>query len=102
VVRRLLDEQDYPLELRSITCAAVFVWGDCDRLAVWPRNGERLLRLASSLPNARNEVIAGCGHAPQLEAPGVLLELIDSLGSPTGRTTHLRPSTPMQEPPVER
>jgi hypothetical protein len=66
IVRRLLDEQDYPLELGGIECPVMFVWGDRDRAAVWPRTGERLRRLAGRAPNARQEVLAGIGHAAQL------------------------------------
>jgi pimeloyl-ACP methyl ester carboxylesterase len=99
IVRRLLDEQEYPLEVGSIECPVMFVWGDRDRLAVWQRNGERLLHLAGRASDARTEVIAGCGHAPQLEAPVGLLALIDSFSATTGRQTHLRPSASWQRPP---
>jgi pimeloyl-ACP methyl ester carboxylesterase len=81
IVRRLLDEQNYPLDMRSIGCPVLFVWGDRDRLAVWSRNGDRLLRMARQAPNARSEVISGCGHSPQLEAPEALLALIDGFGA---------------------
>jgi 3-oxoadipate enol-lactonase len=32
--------------------------------------------LAAGLPNARLEVIAGCAHVPQLQAPEVFLDAI--------------------------
>jgi pimeloyl-ACP methyl ester carboxylesterase len=102
IVRRLLDEQDYPLELGGIDCPVMFVWGDRDRAAVWGRNGQRLQRLASQAPNARQEVLAGVGHAPQLEAPDALVALIDDFSAQTGWTTHVRPSTPGQSPITQR
>lgn len=102
IVRRLLDEQEYPLELGSIDCPVMFVWGDRDRLAMSSRNGQRLQHLARRAPDARNEVIAGCGHAPQLEAPVALLALIDSFSATTLRQTHLRPSASWQHRPTQR
>jgi pimeloyl-ACP methyl ester carboxylesterase len=102
IVRRLLDEQDYPLELGGIDCPVMFVWGDRDRAAVWTRNGQRLQRLASRAPKARQEVLARIGHAPQLEAPDALVALIDEFSPQTGRMTHVRPSTPGQSPITQR
>jgi pimeloyl-ACP methyl ester carboxylesterase len=102
IVRRLLDEQEYPLELDAIDCPVMFVWGDRDRAAVWPRNGERLQRLAGRAANARQDVLAGIGHAPQLEAPGALHALIDSFSPTAGRPTHVRPSAPGQSTPAQR
>jgi pimeloyl-ACP methyl ester carboxylesterase len=102
IVRRLLDEQDYPLDLGEIDCPVMFVWGDRDRAAVWPRNDERLQRLAGRAPDARQEVLAGVGHAPQLEAPDALVALIEDFSCRTGRTTHLRPSAPGQLAPGQR
>jgi acyl-CoA reductase-like NAD-dependent aldehyde dehydrogenase/pimeloyl-ACP methyl ester carboxylesterase len=96
IVRRLLDEESYPLEMGAIECPVLFVWGDRDRAAVWPRNETRILTLAASPPNSRSEVIRGCGHVPQLEVPGTLLELIDGLESATGRHTHLGLSSSRQ------
>jgi pimeloyl-ACP methyl ester carboxylesterase len=89
IVRRLLDEQDYPLQMGAIECPVLFVWGDRDRAAVWRRNGPRLLALAARSPNSRSEVIPGCGHTPQLEAPDALLALIDGFLPATGRHTRV-------------
>ena len=89
IVRRLLDEQHYPLQMGAIECPALFVWGDRDRAAVWRHNGPRLLALAARSPNSRSEVIPGCGHAPQLEAPAALLGLIDDFLTATGRHTRV-------------
>src|SRR5271166_1940684 len=89
IVRRLLDEQDYPLQMGAIECPVLFVWGDRDRAAVWRLNGPRLLGLAARSPNSRSEVIPGCGHTPQLEAPDALLALIDGFLPATGRHTRV-------------
>jgi pimeloyl-ACP methyl ester carboxylesterase len=102
IVRRLLDEQDYPLELARIDCPVMFVWGDRDRAAVWPRNAERLLSLAEAAPSARQEILAGIGHAPQLEAPDALLALIDDFAGQTGRRRDVRPSAPGRPAPAPR
>jgi pimeloyl-ACP methyl ester carboxylesterase len=96
IVRRLLDEQDYPLETGAIACPVLFVWGDRDRAAVWRHNGTRLLALAARSPNSRSEVIPGCGHTPQLEAPAALLALIDGFLSATGRHTRVGLSSSRQ------
>ena len=98
IVRRLLDEQDYPLELGSIECPTMFVWGDHDRAAVWHCNSERLLEVASRVRHAANEVIVGCGHAPQLETPTKLMELIESFSPMTGWHTDLRPTGSTRRP----
>jgi pimeloyl-ACP methyl ester carboxylesterase len=102
IVRRMLDEQQYPLELGSIDRPVMFVWGDRDRAAAWGRNRERLLRLAGRAPNARNEVIVGCGHTPQLEAPAGLMALIDDFSPPTGRQIHVGPSASWQRAQTPR
>jgi pimeloyl-ACP methyl ester carboxylesterase len=77
IVRRLLDEQEYPLDMRAIRCPLLFVWGDRDRAAQWSRNEERFLQLAAEAPMARSEVFAGCGHVPQLEMPARLAALLE-------------------------
>jgi pimeloyl-ACP methyl ester carboxylesterase len=63
--------------LRLVEVPALVVWGELDAV-VPPECGEAL---AGLLPNARLEVVAGCGHAVDLEAPGVLVELISGLVS---------------------
>ena len=52
------------------------VWGESDRV-VTPAYRRAV---AESFPNARLEVIAECGHMPQIEQPARLLELVATMG----------------------
>ena len=78
IVSRLLKEGAYPLDLESIDCRVLFVWGDRDRAAIWRVNHDHLLAAAQRAPHGHSEVIPGCGHMPQLEMPDELLRLIDA------------------------
>jgi pimeloyl-ACP methyl ester carboxylesterase len=49
--------------LATLEPPALFVWGDRDRLV--PSGFAR--HVAEALPNARQEVLAECGHVPQVE-----------------------------------
>jgi pimeloyl-ACP methyl ester carboxylesterase len=82
IVHRLLREEHYPLDTTSITCPVMFVWGSADRVVGSARHRRNLLRLSREVPNARCEVLSGCGHVPQLEMPDRLLALLDDF-SPT-------------------
>jgi pimeloyl-ACP methyl ester carboxylesterase len=82
IVHRLLREERYPLDTTSITCPVMFVWGGADRVVGSARQRRNLIRLSREVPNARSEVLPGCGHVPQLEMPGRLLALLDDV-SPT-------------------
>jgi pimeloyl-ACP methyl ester carboxylesterase len=82
IVGRLLHEQDYPLDTRTITCPVMFVWGAADRVVGSASQRRKVLRLSCQVPNARCEVLSACGHVPHLEAPGRLLALLDDF-SPT-------------------
>jgi pimeloyl-ACP methyl ester carboxylesterase len=57
---------------------ASFIWGDSDRLV--PAAFER--HVAECLPNARQVVLADCGHVPMIEQPkkthALIAEQIDS------------------------
>lgn len=72
--RRLLPElSDGCFRLGRLACPVLLVWGDCDRM-VYASGAERVLREA---PDARLEVIPGCAHCPQIEAPRRLAELLE-------------------------
>ena len=58
--------------LGSVEVPVLVVWGSEDRV-VPLECGEAFARL---LPNARLEIVKGCGHAVDLEAPDVLVELV--------------------------
>jgi len=63
--RRLLPEIRDPFRLERISAPVLLVWGDRDRM-VFPSGAERVLR---EVGGARLELIEGCGHCPQVEAP---------------------------------
>jgi pimeloyl-ACP methyl ester carboxylesterase len=70
--RRLIPELTDPFELKRIDCPLLLVWGDRDRM-VFTTGAERVLR---TVDYSDIEVIAGCGHCPQIEVPEVLAELL--------------------------
>jgi pimeloyl-ACP methyl ester carboxylesterase len=71
--RRLLPElASAPFDLAAVVCPVLLVWGTRDRMV--PHSGARVV--LDALPATRVELIEGCGHCPQLEATGALLELL--------------------------
>jgi pimeloyl-ACP methyl ester carboxylesterase len=77
--RRLLPElATPPFDFAAIACPVLLVWGTRDRMC--PHRGARLL--SEGLPGARVELIDGCGHCPQLEAPERLIELLAGFPKP--------------------
>jgi pimeloyl-ACP methyl ester carboxylesterase len=70
--RRLLPEIRDPFRLERIGAPLLLVWGDRDRM-VFTTGAERVLR---AVGEARVEVIEGCGHCPQIEAPERMQELL--------------------------
>ena len=75
--RRLRSELRDCFRLERIARPVLVVWGDQDRM-VFASGAERILR---EVAGARLEVIEGCGHCPQLEAPDRLVELIEQFSS---------------------
>lgn len=64
--------------IRELRPPSLFVWGDADRLV--PAAFER--HVAECLPNARQVVLAGCGHVPMIEKPDRTHALIaEQIGS---------------------
>jgi pimeloyl-ACP methyl ester carboxylesterase len=61
-----------PFDLAAVACPVLLVWGTRDRMV--PHSGARVV--LGALPATRVELIAGCGHSPQLEATEALLELL--------------------------
>jgi pimeloyl-ACP methyl ester carboxylesterase len=72
VGRRLLPELGDPFELDRIDCPLLLVWGEQDRM-VFTTGAERVLR---TVDYSDIEVIADCGHCPQVEVPDRLAELL--------------------------
>jgi pimeloyl-ACP methyl ester carboxylesterase len=71
--RQLLPElASAPFDLATIACPVMLVWGTRDRMV--PHTGARVV--LGELPATRVELIEGCGHCPQVEATGQLLELL--------------------------
>jgi pimeloyl-ACP methyl ester carboxylesterase len=77
--RRLIPElAAAPFDLVAIDCPVLLVWGTRDRMV--PHSGSRVV--LDALPGTRVELIEGCGHCPQLEATGRLLELLIGFPEP--------------------
>lgn len=70
--RRLLPELHDPFDFSKVACDVLLVWGDTDRL-VFHRGAQRLL---AAVEGSRLELIERCGHAPQLEHPDRVVELL--------------------------
>ena len=66
--------------LAEVRVPVLVVWGESDRV-VTPAYGRAV---AASFPNARFELIAQCGHMPQIEQPARLQELVASMGRGAG------------------
>jgi pimeloyl-ACP methyl ester carboxylesterase len=69
---RLLPELRDPFRLERIRCPVLLVWGRQDAM-VFQTGAERVL---DTVPDSAIEVIEDCGHCPQVEAPGRLVELL--------------------------
>jgi pimeloyl-ACP methyl ester carboxylesterase len=71
--RRLIPELAHaPFDLAAVGCPVLLVWGTRDHMV--PHTGARVV--LDALPGTRVELIEGCGHSPQVEATGRLLELL--------------------------
>ena len=70
--RRLLPELSSPFELERVRCPVLLVWGERDRM-VAASGAQRVL---AALPDTRVELLAGCGHCPQVEEPDRVTELL--------------------------
>ncbi|MCK9687036.1 alpha/beta fold hydrolase [Scleromatobacter humisilvae] len=77
VYGRARDMADPQLRARLalVRVPVLVVWGESDRV-VTPAYGRAV---AESFPDARLEIIAQCGHMPQIEQPRRLLELVATM-----------------------
>jgi pimeloyl-ACP methyl ester carboxylesterase len=77
VYGRARDMGDPALRARlaGVRVPVLVVWGESDRV-VTPAYGRAV---AASFPNARLEIIAQCGHMPQIEQPQRLRELVATM-----------------------
>lgn len=71
--RRLIAELDMPFDLARIRVPVLLVWGDRDRMV--SHRGSR--HLVAALPGLEYELLPGCGHCPQLEAPERFAALLE-------------------------
>jgi pimeloyl-ACP methyl ester carboxylesterase len=76
--RRLLPELSGPFRLAEVCCPVLLIWGSRDRM-VSHRGSERLL---AAISGVRYELLDGCGHCPQLEAPDRVVELLRDFPDP--------------------
>ena len=77
VYGRARDMGDPALRARlaDVQLPVLVVWGESDRV-VTPAYGRAV---AASFPSARLEILAECGHMPQVEQPARLLELVATM-----------------------
>jgi pimeloyl-ACP methyl ester carboxylesterase len=66
-----------PFDLVGIRCPVLLVWGASDRML--PHTDARMA--LDSLPTTSVELIENCGHHPQVEATGRLLDLLLPFGT---------------------
>jgi len=64
--------QTLPHLLRSVHAPALVVWGDDDRVV--PQSAAK--RYVEALPNAKLEIVKGCGHCVDMEQPETLAKLV--------------------------
>lgn len=70
--RRLLPELRDPFRFAAVRVPVLLIWGDRDRMV--SHTGSE--RVVAALPDTTYELIAGCGHCPQLEEPDRFAELL--------------------------
>jgi pimeloyl-ACP methyl ester carboxylesterase len=70
------ERNGWPLDAAAIDCPVRIVWGLDDAILRWPRAAERYRR---DLPQADWVELDGVGHAPQLDVPAVVADLIRAL-----------------------
>jgi pimeloyl-ACP methyl ester carboxylesterase len=70
--RRLLIELRDPFRLERVRCPVLLVWGDRDRM-VFHHGAARVL---DRIPHTSYELIAGCGHCPQVEEPDRFVDML--------------------------
>jgi pimeloyl-ACP methyl ester carboxylesterase len=78
---RVAAELRDPFRLDRVRCPMLLIWGERDRM-VFHTGAERVL---SEIPGARLELIADCGHCPQVEEPERLAELLAGFLTPVAQ-----------------
>ena len=72
---RDMGDPDLRARLAQVHAPVLVVWGESDRV-VTPAYGRAV---AAAFPDARFELIAQCGHMPQIEQPQRLLDLVATM-----------------------
>lgn len=73
--KRLRPELARPFDPARIKAPVTVLWGERDRLCI----PDGAAKLAAALPHARIEMLPGCGHTPQVEAPDRVIQAIVEL-----------------------
>jgi 2-succinyl-6-hydroxy-2,4-cyclohexadiene-1-carboxylate synthase len=58
--------------LHTLRCPVLLIAGEHDQAYT-----EAAHRMAERMPDARVRIVPGAGHAPQLEQPGLVAQLLD-------------------------
>jgi pimeloyl-ACP methyl ester carboxylesterase len=64
--------QTLPHMLRSVRAPALVAWGDDDKVV--PQSAAK--RYVEALPNAKLQIVKGCGHCVDMEQPEALAKLV--------------------------
>jgi pimeloyl-ACP methyl ester carboxylesterase len=72
VARRLRSEIASPFELGWIECPVLVIWGENDRMV----SARGAARITEAVAGSRAELIADCGHCPQVEYPDRVARLL--------------------------
>jgi pimeloyl-ACP methyl ester carboxylesterase len=75
--RRVFAELHDPFDFARVCVPVLLVWGRRD--AMVPVRGSA--RLLEAVPGARLEMLDACGHCPQIEDAGRLVELVLGFGA---------------------
>jgi len=73
--RRLLAELDFPFDLAAIRAPVLLIWGERDRM-VSSRGARHVLDALDGRGGLTYELIADCGHCPQVEEPDRFTEAL--------------------------
>ncbi len=76
--RGVASDPSLQARLAAVATPTLVVWGESDRVATLAYGKT----LAASIPGARFERIAECGHLPQIEQPARLLDLVGGFRQP--------------------
>lgn len=89
----VVTERDGPFagDMADVRCPILVAWGEKDRTLPFRRYGPPLLDL---VPQAQRTTLAGCGHVPMFDDPGLVVRTILGVTGPAdaAATTTVAPS----------